>query len=148
MIMLVIGIMGAFFLMGSTANIDTGKRNQKWHTFCAQKFFILTVVAQIYNTCIFAHLYFKHKAVNKYLTYAKLFHMSLILLQLYIASQKNYFENFGMPIDENNLDDVKGIILEWTMTFTVLFGFLIMSFDVTYFKFVYENYSTKRNYPL
>lgn len=89
--MLVMGIMGAFLLMGSTANIDTGKHNSKWHTFCASKFFILTVAAQIYNTCVFAHLYFKYKAVSKVLTYAKIFHLVLVLIQFYVANQKNYF---------------------------------------------------------
>lgn len=79
-------MMGAFLLMGSTANIDTGKRNSKWHTFCASKFFILTVASQIYNTLIFAHLYFKYKAVNKNLTYAKIFHLFLLLVQFYVAS--------------------------------------------------------------
>lgn len=49
-----------------------------------------------------------------------------------------------MPIDENNLDDVKGVILEWTLTFTVLFGFLIMSFDVAHFKFGYEMFPKAR----
>lgn len=142
--MLVLGMMGAFLLMGSTANIDTGKHNSKWHTFCASRFFILTVVAQIYNTYVFTHLYFKHKAVSKILTYLKLFHLFLILVQLYAATQKNYFENYGMPIDESNLDDVKGVILEWTLTFTVLLGFLIMSFDVAQFKFVYENFPTSK----
>lgn len=84
--MLVIGIVGACLLMGSTANIDTGKHNSKWHTFCASRFFMLTVAAQIYNTCVFAHLYFKHKAVNKILTYLKIFHLFLILVQLYVAA--------------------------------------------------------------
>lgn len=138
--MLVLGMMGAFLLMGSTANIDTGKHNSKWHTFCASKFFILTVASQIYNTLIFAHLYFKHKAVNKKLTYTKIFHLFLLLVQFYVASEKNYFQNYGMTIDENNLDDVKGVFLEWTLTMTVLLGFLIMSFDVAHFRFSYEKF--------
>lgn len=89
--MLVTGMMGAMFLMGSTANIDTGKHDSKWHTFCAQKFFLLTLLSQIYNTCVFVHLYFKHKAVNKYLTYLKLAQIVLILIQLYMTSKGNYF---------------------------------------------------------
>ena len=79
-IMLVIGIMGAFCLMGSTANIDTGKHNSEWHTWCASHFFILTLIAQIYNTVIFCNLYFIHKAVSKTLTYLKLFQAFLLLV--------------------------------------------------------------------
>lgn len=45
-----------------------------------------------------------------------------------------------MTIDENNLDDVKGVFLEWTLTMTVLLGFLIMSFDVAHFRFSYEKF--------
>ena len=90
MIMLVMGLMGAFLLMGSTANIDTGKRNQKWHTFCAGHFFMFTVAAQLYNTAIFAHLYFKHKAVSMISAYLKLFHLFCVLVQLAIASVKNF----------------------------------------------------------
>ncbi len=50
-------------------------------------------------------------------------------------------------MDENNLDSVKSVILEWTLTLTVLIGFLIMSFDVAHFRFVYEKYDKKRNQP-
>jgi hypothetical protein len=38
----------------------------------------------------------------------------------------------------------KGIFLEWTLTLTVLFGFLVMSMDVRNFKFVYEKYDSVR----
>jgi hypothetical protein len=31
-----------------------------------------------------------------------------------------------------------GKFIEWSMTYTVLLGFLIMSFDVSNFSFVYE----------
>ena len=40
-VILVIGLMGSFLLMGSTANIDTGKQNMKWHTACASSFLLL-----------------------------------------------------------------------------------------------------------
>lgn len=98
-IMLVIGMMGSFLLMGSTANIDTGERNNKWHTECASKFFICTLIAQIYNTAIFSHLYFAHKAVSKTTTYLKLIHLGLLLFQLYESSKSNLFENFGETLD-------------------------------------------------
>ena len=96
--MLVIGMVGAFCLMGSTANIDTGKRDGKWHTFCAGWFFKTTLVAQLYNTIIFANLYFRYKAVNKYLTYAKIVHVALLLIQLSAAISNNFFEDYGKPI--------------------------------------------------
>ena len=59
-----------------------------------------------------------------------------------IASTNSLFENYGKVIDENNLNDVKGVILEWTLTITVLFGFLVMSWDVKNFRFVYEKYDS------
>jgi hypothetical protein len=90
-IVLVLGMIGAFFLMGSTANIDTGKHNDKWHTFCAGNFFKFTLVAQLYNTVIFSILYFKHRAVGKLLTYLKLIQLGLLLIQLVIATQNNFF---------------------------------------------------------
>lgn len=98
-IMLVIGMMGAFCLMGSTANIDTGEHNSKWHTSCAGKFFMFTLIAQIYNTVVFTHLYFVHKAVSKLLTYLKLFQTTLLLIQFYIALENGLFENYGKQIN-------------------------------------------------
>lgn len=50
-----------------------------------------------------------------------------------------------MQFEENDVDSVMGVILEWTLTCTVLFGFVIMSFDVAHFRFGYENFSTKGN---
>ena len=38
----------------------------------------------------------------------------------------------------------KAKFLEWTLTLTVLFGFLVMSMDVGSFQFVYENYDSVR----
>lgn len=52
-ISMILGLIGSMLLMGSTANIDTGKSNGKWHGFCASNFFIFTILAQIYNTVIF-----------------------------------------------------------------------------------------------
>jgi hypothetical protein len=52
-ISMILGLIGSMLLMGSTANIDTGKVNGKWHNFCASNFFVFTILAQIYNTVIF-----------------------------------------------------------------------------------------------
>ncbi len=142
--MLVMGMMGSFLLMGSTANIDTGQQNTKWHTECASNFFIFTVVSQVYNTAIFSHLYFAHKAVSRTTTYLKLLHLGLLIIQLVEASNSKLFENYGEQLDENDPNSDKSKFLEWTMTLTVLFGFLIMSFDVSDFNFVYEKYNSRR----
>jgi hypothetical protein len=90
-IILILGLIGSFFLMGSTANLDTGKRNPKWHTFCASKFFIFTVLSQLLNTALFSKLYFSFKAVSKTLVYLKLFQAFLIFLQIYISVQYGAF---------------------------------------------------------
>ena len=52
-VILIIGLMGSFFLMGSTANIDTGTHNSHWHTHCAGMTFLFTVLAQILNSILF-----------------------------------------------------------------------------------------------
>lgn len=61
---LVAGIMGGLLLMGNTATIDTGKMNDKWHTFCASNFFIFTLAAQVYNAIVYSLVYQKTKAVS------------------------------------------------------------------------------------
>lgn len=50
--------------MGNTATIDTGKMNDKWHTFCASNFFIFTLAAQVYNAIVYSLVYQKTKAVS------------------------------------------------------------------------------------
>lgn len=93
--MLVLGMMGAFLLMGSTANLDTGQRNEKWHTECASKFFIITILAQLYNTVVFSHLYFVHNAVSRTTTYLKLINFGLYIIQLHSASNNDFFTKYG-----------------------------------------------------
>lgn len=94
-VMLAMGVVGACFLMGSTANIDTAKNNEHWHTFCASKFFILTVFGQIYNTVVFTHLWYNYKIVNQTLVYLKLFNFSLMLIQAYLSVNYGLFENYN-----------------------------------------------------
>lgn len=71
--------------MGSTANLDTGKKNPKWHTFCASRFFIFTIVALIYNTVIYCIVYKKIKKVSLPNLYFKLALLAAMILQLYIS---------------------------------------------------------------
>jgi hypothetical protein len=82
---MVLGLIGAMMLMGSTANIDTGKRNGKWHTFCASKFFIFTLVAQLYNTVIYCIVHKKIGVVSIANLYFKLVILVLLLVQLAIS---------------------------------------------------------------
>jgi hypothetical protein len=83
---MILGMIGAMLLMGSTANIDTGKRDGKWHTFCASKFFIFTLVAQIYNTVVCSIVYSKIKTLSRVNLYCKQGLVGLMLVQLYIST--------------------------------------------------------------
>jgi len=88
-------------LMGSTANIDTGKANGKWHGFCASNFFVFTILAQIYNTVIFWIVSEKIQTVSKNNLYLKLFVLGLLIVQLLIAIQDGIYakEDFGLDKD-------------------------------------------------
>ncbi len=71
--------MGSFLLMGSTANIDTGKMNNDWHVTCAGFFFYVTMIAQLLNTAMYMKLTFINKVCNKYLTYVKMIQAAIII---------------------------------------------------------------------
>jgi hypothetical protein len=85
--------MGSFLLMGSTANIDTGKQNMKWHTACASSFFVTTLVAQLLNTLLFAKLSYTFNAVNRTLCNLKIFQVILVFIQVFITSKYGVFSN-------------------------------------------------------
>lgn len=85
---LIIGTMGGLLLMGNTATIDTGVMNGNIHTFCASRFFILTIIAQVYNTVICVNLYKKTKALSKANLYMKFFVIFLLILQIIDSSIK------------------------------------------------------------
>lgn len=129
---LILGMMGGMLLMGSTANIDTGKRNGKWHTFCASKFFLLTLVALLYNTVLYWIVHSKIGKVNVSNLYFKLALVGALLLQLYISI------NYGLQMEAEEYFNSVDVIIEWTMTLTVIANFYSMSIDVESFKFVYE----------
>jgi hypothetical protein len=86
--------MGAFALMGSTASVDTGIRNGNWHTACASSFFLLTILAQLYNTLISWIVYVNIKTINKNLLYLKSIHSFLVVLQIYISVNYGSIEFF------------------------------------------------------
>lgn len=82
----IIGSMGALLLMGSTANIDTGKMNDDWHVNCASAFFICTLVAQAYNTVIFWLIYNQIKTISYRNLLYKSFVFLLLIVQLIYSS--------------------------------------------------------------
>lgn len=94
--------------MGSTANIDTGIVNSKWHTFCASRFFIFTLAAQVYNSVIYWIVHCKIGKVNTLNLYFKLFLSFLLLVQLIISIKYGVYE---IEIDETGVDSVIGKIL-------------------------------------
>ena len=80
------GIMGSLFLMGSTANIDTGKENGTWHQHCAAGFFLFTFLSHIYNTIIYMIIYYKIKTVSLNNLYFKIIIAVLEIIQVIIAN--------------------------------------------------------------
>ena len=122
-------------LMGSTANLDTGIRNGKWHTFCASRFFIFTLFAQIYNTVLCGIVYSKIKTISRTNLYVKYVLVLSYFVQLYISLK--YGEDLWSE-DRSGLNSVVGKILEWTLTFCVVGMFYSMGADCQHFEFVFE----------
>lgn len=133
-IAMVMGMIGAMLLMGSTANLDTGKRHPKWHSFCASHFFIFTVGAQIYNTVVYLLVRSKIGKISKENNYFKIILLVLMVVQLLVSIKYGVYE----VETTEEVGSVIGKILEWTLTITVIMGFYSMSLDVGNFKFVYE----------
>lgn len=133
-ITLILGIMGAIGLMGSTASIDTGKRNQKWHTTCASVFFLFTALAMLYNTIV-ATVMYHYRIVSKADYLPKFLVLVLMIVQVYISSA--YGGTEGMIVSgplHNNI----GHIIEYTATFTILFYVYLIGLDVKKYNLVYE----------
>jgi len=72
--------------MGNTATIDTGKMNDKWHTNCASRFFIFTLIAQLYNTGLCWVIYLQTKALSIRNLYLKTGLVILLIMQLLLSS--------------------------------------------------------------
>lgn len=66
------------------------------------------------------------------------------MIQLLESSNSKLWTHYGEPLDDDDPMSDKSKFLEWTLTLTVLFGFLIMSMDVRDFRFVYEKYDSVR----
>lgn len=88
---MILGVMGAMFLMGSTANIDTGITHPKWHGHCAVSFFVLTVLALIYNTVIYYIVRSKIGIISQSNLYFKLILLVLTVIQVYIGTKNGVF---------------------------------------------------------
>jgi len=91
--MLVIGMLGSIALMGSTALIDTGYQNMTWHQHCAATFFVLTIIAQLYNTVIYGMLWYKNKFGNVVLVCIKIMIGVLFMIQIYLSATDSVSDN-------------------------------------------------------
>lgn len=124
--------MGGLFLTGNTASIDTGFMNTKLHVFCAGKFFIFTILAQIYNTVVCARLSQQTSAISKWNMYLKYFILGMFVLQVIDSLSKGY-GLLGWLEGGSGSNSDKGIFLEWTMTATVITNFLSVGLDAIKF---------------
>ena len=128
----VFGIGGALFLMGSTANLDTGKQNGDWHVFCAGNFFAWTIFSGWYHTFLSWALYSNTKTVSLKMTLIKTALSLAILVQLiWDLSLKS------MSLEEG-VGDRMGNILEYTASFSSLANYLIMAVDLKDFRLQYK----------
>ena len=127
----VLGLIGGMLLMGNTATIDTGKMNEKWHTSCASSFFIFTLTAQVYNAIIYSLVYSKTKAVSYNNLLFKYALIALLVFQLLLSAFQGNMGGFW-NMNELNMESANSldILLEWTLTATVIMGFYSMALDV------------------
>ena len=82
---LIMGMMGALGLMGSTANIDTGIHNGSWHQRCAATFFLFTSLAIYYNTYVNWIIYSHLKGISRLSMAVKAFLTFLMVVQMTIS---------------------------------------------------------------
>lgn len=82
---LIMGMMGALGLMGSTANIDTGIKNGSWHQRCAATFFLFTSLAIYYNTYLNWIVYSHFKGISRLSMAIKAFITLLMVIQMTIS---------------------------------------------------------------
>lgn len=122
---MILGIMGGLALMGSTANSDTGQRNPHWHQRCAMTFFLASILATWLNNIMGWIVYLNIKTLNKKLLIVKTVNSLLIYLQAVISAL------YATKVENLNK------FLEWTLTYSLLFGFYLISLDVTEFNFVH-----------
>lgn len=121
-----LGTAGALCLMGSTATLDTGKHRTDWHQTCATTFFVLTILASLYNTFISVVVYRKSKGFTKggmlvkYLLTFLLF--VWLCLALFYKSPNRYFGN----------------IVEYTLAYLILGYVALIGYDMKDWRMAYE----------
>lgn len=131
---LIFGIMGALGLMGSTANIDTGTHNSRWHTTCASIFFIGAGLSSTYNTFVATAMCY-YGVISKKDYLPKLILTVLLFIQVYISNHHGTtYGTFATGPLGNDIDH----ILEYTAAFTILFYIYIIGMDVRKYNLVYE----------
>lgn len=118
---MVLGMMGALFITVSTATLDTGERKGKLHVHCASGFFICTYFAILYNTAIYWVTQNKTRALN-----GRLLIWKTVIAGILAAM--TIYNSFSVGPD--GLKSTKGIILEWSASYTVAAYFFVMSKDV------------------
>lgn len=123
---IVLGTLGALALMGSTATLDTGKHNTDWHVKCATSFFVLTIVASLYNTFITYMVQKNTRSFNRVGLYAKYIVSAFLAVWLYLALfYKSPNKNFGN-------------IVEYTLAYLILAYQLIIAYDMKDWNLQYE----------
>lgn len=133
-VVVVIGLMGTFLLMGNTATIDTGKMNEKWHETCASTFFIFTLTAQVLNAIMYSVVYANIKTVSYNNILFKYFLIVLLALQGLLSLFQGGVGGFWNLSEENRTSaNSIDIFLEWSLTCTIIMGFYSMSIDVNHF---------------
>ena len=128
----VMGVAGCIFLMGSTANLDTGYQHPKWHIFCAVNAFGWQIFSIWYHTFISIVVYANTKASSLIMTAMKVLLSLGIVLQMLIA--KEYGSMLSTQL-RNTVDH----ILEYTLAFSVFTFFLLLAFDVRGFNLTYKS---------
>jgi magnesium-transporting ATPase (P-type) len=90
-------------------------------------FFILTIIPQLYNTLMCHKIHAQTGALSQTNMYFKYTLLVLMLIQVAI--------NFapGEWLEGSGLDDNKGNRMEWTITATIITGFVSMGLDTLKF---------------
>lgn len=84
---MVMGVMSGLFLMGSTANIDTGVRDGVWHQHCAAAFFLFISLAIFYNTFVYYSIYQNTNKISKFSMVLKAIFVVSMVIQGWISAK-------------------------------------------------------------
>jgi uncharacterized membrane protein YbjE (DUF340 family) len=112
--------------MGSTATLATGKHYIHWHTLCATTFFVLTILACLYNTLMCylvsrkVHSFENGTMIVKYILTA-LLTVWLYLALFYHSPNKNF-----------------GNIVEYALAYLILAYIFLIGYDLKNFMLDYE----------